>query len=554
MPIYGQRDDRDWLVNSKLAGLDIARAPSGILESLPSFNNVMDAGLGELGQSVFMEQWSAKKASNAAIGTQYQAASVMSTVGAPLGSTAYRGLMEVIAFEDPGGAIRSIISSYAGRISGKVFDALVDELMEVVSDALKEIMGSAFEAIGSIPVVGWILDAALEIANLIINIIKLAQLKKSAGKVEQEIDPANFQPNIDRDLAKSRIIGAMKNSVDWTNIFMPPNLYDNHPQEWKSMKLSHNRGRRIYVLGDHGENWLGFIPGSSAVDRGAFEVNPKATQSIPFMRNLGMLLPTSRDMGSVCWSQIMGSDGWKKPSPAMFTVNADRAIRAWQEYLFWFRLRLESGQGLNLDKETRKAIVNKLAGENGMYGWASWGAKYDEQKEFDNFGINQSAPIAALRAIKKRQYETLNRIDVAYVGPHYGAIQSYHSKMRNRWEKNRELLLSHDSRCKVDVSNIPDVSYRMAMESANEPDPLRGKLGCVPSHRGTLTAYPESRNLPGAGAMPPASPPRYQTSVKLVRGLVDTETKKRRRSKGKSGSLVLIGLGVAFLAVASKKK
>lgn len=501
--------------------------------SLPNpFNAQKDfiGGAAELTQ----KRWAISQGENWSLGSQLQAGNILSSVGAPAGTDLFRGLVDVVKVDDP-------ILEFRKWLEEKVIDiarALLKEVIERVSELAQELIGSLINAIGSIPVAGWIIEALYDVINAIVIIVKLVKAQK-AEDPEAEYEAAQFNPQLDMDMANLSILGLIRSSQDWTPIFLPRGVGRNtsYGERFWSAKLTGNLGRRIGTRGTK-DGWIGYIPGTSVIDQG-WEIQSRGGNAL--FRNLGSLLPTARDMSMLCWAQVDGgSSGGKTGSPSMFTVDADGAMRIWQQFLFDLRMWLREGD-TKLSEKTRRAFVDGVGRD--VYGWAKWDTPFNDKKEYDNFGINQSNPVKELKRLRKRQYAFLNNIDVAYVGPGYGALKGVHADdIRNRWDKNRKKLLQHSARCLVDASNIPDVEYRLAMESAQE--------NCVPQHIGTLTSKYEPL-VPGAQEPPPPGAPIITTDLKGVRATISGETSKHRKSK--NGNMLLVGLGLGLLALAAKK-
>jgi hypothetical protein len=501
--------------------------------------------------------WAETQAKNWAIGSQIQAGDVLASVGAPQGSKLYGGLISLVKIDNPAADLMEHLEESLIR---PLLTFTFEEIIEIILDVLEDVFSPLIQTIGAIPVYGWIIEAIWDVAMGIVKVVELVKAQR-ASDPKREYEAAGFYPQGDTDVAKSFILERMRTTVDWTKIFMPPGIGRNttYGEKFSSAKLKGNMGRRIKTRGEK-EGWVGYIPGTGMIDQG-WEIGPRGDA----IRNLGTLLPTGRDMAGLCWSQVSGSNSsfqkgkisfkngvtygaycgkkcGRDASPSMFTVNAEVALRTWQGYLFDLRMWLKEGN-TGMGKATRKVFVDGVGRD--LYGWAKWDTSFNDKKEFDNFGINQSHPVKALRKLRQRQKAFLNRIDVAYVGPDYGVLKgSYSDDIKKRWDDNRRLLLKHAARCDVDPSTIPDVEYRLAMETALET--------CVPTRIGTLIARPSSKTLiPGAGEPPPPGAPIITTSIPAVRRTVRDEAAKRK--KGKKGNLMLIGLGVGLLALAARK-
>ena len=508
------------------------KLPTATLQS--SLPNPFDADTNFIGGSSerIDKQWALTKGDNWAVGSQLQAGNVLASVGAPAGTDLFRGLTDIVRVEDPVLEFRRWVEQKIKSIAR----ALLEELVELVSKLAQEFIDGVVKAVGSIPIYGWILESIYDVINGIVLVVKIFKAQR-APDPEAEYNAAMFNPTTDRDMANLDILDLMRTGPDWTSIFKPRGIGRNktYGERFWSAKLKGDMGRRIITTGSK-QGWVGYIPGTSTIDQG-WEITKYGT------RNLGSLLPTSRDMAMLCWSQVDGgSNKGRSGSPSMFTVDADGAMRAWSQFLFDFRIWLREGE-TGMNKSARKKFVDGPGKD--LYGWSNWDTKFDDKKGYDNFGINNSNPVKELRRLRKRQYAFLNRIDVAYVGPGYGVLKGVHSDdIRNRWDENRRRLLKHVARCNVDITNIPDSNYKLEMENAQK--------NCIPQHIGTLTSRPGDKLVPGAEDPPPPGKPIITTDILAVKRLVKAESDKHRRSKGKKGNLMLIGLGVGLIALAAR--
>lgn len=525
--------------------------------SLPDFSALQNAALGSLGEDALQKDWNEKHAVNFGQGVQAQAGSILANIGAPMGTNLLSGLVNIVKIDNPGMVIFDQLMGFAE----KILEEALDQMMEIIEEILSDVFSSAFDVIGSIPIIGNILDIAMSVSRIIIDVIEMKRQKKELGEPEQEFKSAGVSPTADLLIANQKIMNKINGSKDWTGIFMPRGHAEDGQDNFHSIKLDMTGGKaRRFTVVDERKGWVGFVPGTIQTDN-MWEINTYEHRvgwpsfvggqsgRSGVARSLGSLLPTTRDMGLLCWSQVNGSKAGA--STSMFCVDAETAIDEWKEFLYQFRMWLKTGGtggGLSQWSEVRvsesglKKFVDELSGQDGFYGWSKWDSKYDPKKRYANFGINKSHPIQALKNLRDRQRAFLHQVDVAYVGPDYGAVK-HNSEMRELWKKNRSLLLQHPARRFVDVNNIPDLEYRNAMEYA--------KSDLIPQHKGTLTAYPVSP-LGNGGNAPPPYQPGGKADIKTVKATISGEAKKRKSGKG--GSLVLIALGLGLLAVAKGKK
>jgi hypothetical protein len=397
--------------------------------------------------------------------------------------------------------------------------------------------------VGTIPIYGWIIEAAWDIAMGIVKLVKLVKAS-NAEDPELEYAAAKFSPDADSAVA-AKMGRLIRTENDWTNIFRPPGVGEgDSPGVNITRSKIKGGGYRLLAAGYH-EGWFGFVPGTTTLDLG-FEI-----YSNNYSRGLGQLFPTTRNLGISVWDQI------NRKSPAMFAVNARACWGQWEGHLGELRDYLYTNPG-----KAAKEFVNGY-GEQ-VFGWSSWDTgkpswqlmKDGNIDSWDDYykglGIshlqNRSTPARAMKILYDRQMAYLNTTACAYVNPeNYGAFgdswQSETQKMLERVEENRLLLLQHPARCNIDLNNIPDYEYRNAMATAQK--------SCQPGNIGDLVMPPK-----GSGPKrkpidaPEVNPVPGDASLKPM----DSDgLKKFLRSGGKLTPLLLIGAAVGGLWYSKRK-
>jgi hypothetical protein len=287
------------------------------------------------------------------------------------------------------------------------------------------------------------------------------------------------------------------------------------------------------------------IPGGTTLASGYEIYNQGPMQD----RTLGQLFPSARYMGISIWDQI------NLKSPSMFCVDAVNLRTLWTGHLQQLREHLYEH-----DIPNRRQFVDGLGKD--LFNWSSWDAGkvaydkmwkddgYDDWEPYqDDLGVTAkraNTPAANCDTLFKRQMAYLNTTACAYVDPKkYAAftgntgLQPDTQKLIDRIETNRNLLLQHAVRCSVDVSNIPDQSYRWSMETAQE--------NCLPGYQGQL----KMPDLGGGKEDPPPPVNQIPLGAKL-RPLDPGDVKEHVRKGGKLTPLLLIA-GAVGLVWAKKK-
>lgn len=458
------------------------------------------------------------------IGSQKAFAGVLGNIGIPTGPV-FESALELLDLPEYALVVADVFWGIVEEYAVDIIRATVEELMEIAFTAISEVLGSLVDIVSGIPIYGYIIDVAWDVG---MGIKRLVDIAKESNKPPPEVAyaRAEFDPQTDASMATNNIIGPARYGSDWTPIFKPPGLgrTTTYGELFSDQKLE-GGGRRIRTRGQQA-GWVGFIPGRTMVHR-AFELEHYGT----VVRDVGALYPSTRNMAVLAWGEVV------KNSPAMYTVDADQARRQWAQYLFDLRIWIKETDALH--KKTKRNFVNGLAKQ--MFGWADFDTPFDKNLGFENFGIwdpegrltgNVAAPIKHLTRLREMQGGNLNTITVAYVDGNYGAFQT-DDALRSKLEERREQLLQHVARCNVDLENIPDIPYRLAMENA--------QFTCSEGPGGVLIAPPIE-----PGEVPPPLLPEGNLILKGV----EVSPKRRappsfwKRHKSQIGVAVL-GLGLA---------
>jgi len=465
--------------DSRLSGLQLSQ---GLVSSLPPAS----AGFSAIADFARGNQYLRDTLSNYGRINQLSAGSALVSVGAPqgdysIGDQLWDGLIGIVQIED---SVTQILNLFTGTVidaAGAVMGEVVDAALAAMADILDEVFNPLMDVVAAIPIFGWVVDT---IWNVAVGIFKLKQLidQMNAPPPEKESDPAYFFPDDDRNIAND-ILTTLRTSTDWTALFMPPGTGKayNWGEAFYAEKLTKGVGRRFFQTGRiHHPEYVGYIPGAGTLEQGFEIYEGKKT----FTRNLGELYPTPRNLCTTVWTQV------NRVSPAMFTVDAERAARAWRGHLFDMRLFLhewENKEGMT--RTDAKDFVNGLGMR--LFGWKNWdqGKASFEGDGIDPFGLDSSIPVMELRILRDRQLGYLNQSVVAYVDESFPAISGYYNdELKARWETNRQKLLTHKARCDIDRTSIPDPSYRSQMTYAKE--------SCDPPGQFALVSRPPPLNPP----------------------------------------------------------
>ena len=433
---------------------------------------------------------------------------------------------------------------------------LLETITEIIGPTMDVVSGIVEAATSWIPILGGFVKTFSSLVRLF--------APTDTPYVEFETNRMSFHPDNDADFAETYILRPMRGTVtqyagssnDLTSIFHPIGTSVGDAVLVAGTQNTNNEIRRI-SSGSIGmakeRNWVGYIPGSTVLDRG-WEISANGSDWTG-TRAVGSLLPTGTDIATKLWGMMT-----KAGSPLMYTIDPRYLKKAWADYMWSLRTRVD-GDPKNpnwgfFSAEAKANFINKVAGP--VYGWSSYpqgdgglhgnnakliltgtppnqGTKLIDQEK--SFGIESSKPILSLDNLAQLQIGAMDNTPVcAYVDDSFPAIR-FNSALKEQWQKNRMLLLQHPLRCKVDTASIPDAAYRNAM--------INAKLSC-----GMIISA-------GPVMLEPNAPP----TVKVVQGLSSigstgggspSDELTGEGSSGKAG--LLMAAAVLGLIVMNKKR
>lgn len=395
-------------------------------------------------------------------------------------------------------------------------------VVQLTKQVVRQTLDLVFDTIGAIPIVGWIVDIAWNVAETIWTFVELFR--------EQAQPPAlavQYTRDSDDRVTNEAIETARSN--DWTRVFMPmaqPNGFDR-----TSVAFDHSGVEAWYISprGNVDSSALAIMPGFPRAF-GEFQigkyVQPRkhplpgdpAPRDIGFgpAANLGSFVPSLQQTGFSMWSLA------RKNSANAFKLDADKLELAWSDWfqalidyikyefdsseppdqkaqivnwlarytaMGWYQTNSSDGpfgSGLHLWEESGLASNERFAeffderfGSPGFMfpGFQFWNeGPFDPDPEKRNNASN--APIAGsyfvswlpgikffLRNYRKALIDQFTKtLTVAYVGPDFPALKN--PSVRKSWEDHRKLLLSHSARANVELDLIPDQAYANAMAQA----------------------------------------------------------------------------------------
>lgn len=225
-----------------------------------------------------------------------------------------------------------------------IFDEDVVDVSRVIEGLEKmfdsEALNKAINAIGWVPVVGWIIKIVYEVAKIITSIIRAvreAKTKKLINELRSEFSLPIVQPTPEADTVLGRFLQRklMDDKADFQWVAMPsyparsPNDFVNVKMKYDTDEPCTNawliRGRNeLLVPGDDGSSpGLGFVPGT---------MNIHSSMQLPIGKggilDMGTFYPLTQSMAGSLWSQAVQGD-----TGLTFAIDCDHVADAWIDYV-----------------------------------------------------------------------------------------------------------------------------------------------------------------------------------------------------------------------------
>jgi len=224
-------------------------------------------------------------------------------------------------------------------------------LTDLVGEFVKsDFFEMALNAIGLIPVVGWIIKIVVEVAQSVAKIVTVIfddNLKTAKSVAAQQLSipmrGTEFSKMAD-DAVVQEIYGRMRDYDQQRFIqpayapmggggeylgFTAQGVYDD---DWDSSRGDKEMGLGWVVQpGKYALPGLGFVPGTGNITRSMFfpaGVTSGRGCKGGAVRDIGSLYPTGGSLLSSWWSMVL------KPGPSMFSVDAKQPIKDWENYIY----------------------------------------------------------------------------------------------------------------------------------------------------------------------------------------------------------------------------
>lgn len=274
------------------------------------------------------------------------------------------------------GIISSALPNVNTIMKARTADLL--SALDVVGQVLdSELFEMAMNAIGAIPIVGWIIKIVYEIANAVARVVVAVFRGKDTEAREIARDTLTI-PMSSMDFTKSandavvqEVFNKIKerdssymisppfsvdSSSDLRDLFAPERVFDDkNMQEFGPSQQGWAAG---YLIKGRNPLGLGYIPGSASMTNNIFlkhgSDNTAKVTNGGSLKDMAELTPTAQMAATTWWSNV------NKPGPSMFSVNPLSHIGEWSGYIHgMYRLVQDLGKGWGLHPTALEPFTNK---------------------------------------------------------------------------------------------------------------------------------------------------------------------------------------------------
>lgn len=368
---------------------------------------------------------------------------------------------------------------------------------------------TGLNAIGAIPVVGWIIGIIVKVAELVVNIVKAIQNNNESDATQKLIGQFSIpiaQFNKDADEGLTRICMNSIRQGDMNYLFSPRYKYEDFEDFCVSREKNENDPEpynlltRAFNITSKKGDGIGFIPGTIDIFSAIRLITSKPGFGSGSTRNIGEFYPTVRNLCVSIYEMI------QKPSPALFSITPSKLATDWEDTIYnmlvyselslikgWSGFQtgiIDSDKFLcakpvygQLDCKKSKADKNitipKTTDPFGHFNSFRddifdkfFAGKFKEKKLINdikqltnpvkNIDMKQSTPSLALKNIKETQYAVINSLNCCYVDDQrFAAIKKDGDPVLNKkWLTNVSAVLNSNEWKKLRFLDIPDGEFK----------------------------------------------------------------------------------------------
>lgn len=365
-----------------------------------------------------------------------------------------------------------------------------------------EYFDKGLDALGAIPIVGWIIKIIVKAAELIYKIVKKINDKKIENVRKElagqfSIPLTEFSKEADEILTRFAMDRVAKNDLNY--IFSPRYIF-NDLSDFVAVPEKVNPNdqlTRYFNVRSEDIGGLGFIPGTVNL-AGALRFPTKGCAGV---YDTGDLYPTVRSLGSSLNQIIL------KPGPALFGLDPNFLIKLWENNIYnilaYAEESIKKGWscyetgipntnewkcaepliGAYGDKACKKpGNVGKIYKTFSSGHYAAFrsyiigryfGNKFPtisgKSTNPDNIDISKSIPVQALKNIENTQKAVIDSNTVMYINlekignnPKYIGLYN-NSHLIKKWQENVTLILNSDEWKKIRFYDVPDGEVKNAL-------------------------------------------------------------------------------------------
>lgn len=454
-----------------------------------------------------------------------------------------------------------------------------------------EFFQKGLDALGAIPVVGWIIKIIAKIAEMVYKLVDfIIRNKIKDAKAELTSQPwipiTEFKKGADEELARSIMMKIEDGNLEY--LFLPRNYYekfedfyvrrekrtgsDNQPLERTDFFNITSSNNTI--------NGIGFIPGTNTID-GPLRFPTHACAGV---LNAGELYPTAINICESVYQSVQNN------GPGLFGIRPDYVSSAWKTTIYnlldyaeksiklgWtcsptgefnskkFTCNPDTLGTGNKDCSKKYQIGNKVSLPSNFTGHYTGLREHIIKTYFgdtfpllsgktkytpENIDIDKSIPSRALKVLRERQKAAIDSINCMYVNdlmhkglPRFPAIYEKDGVLNKKWNQNvTAVLQSKEEWKKVYFLDVPDGPvknelYQLAKKNNINPE----KEGPIQSLISNKLAIPSI--LPDPKLPEPFAP--IDLSLKPKRAI--------KNGNSSSNSILPLVLGLGGAAILLKK-
>lgn len=442
-------------------------------------------------------------------------------------------------------------------------------------------------AIGAIPVVGWIIGIIIKVAQLVANIIKTVQQNNISDAHQKlisqySIPVAKFNKYTDEALTKICMEHVGKYDMNW--LFSPRYVFDDFDDFIAVPEKNESPDDvlvRAFNISSNKVGGMGFIPGTTDIFAAMRLITSVPKTGGSSTSNMGDFYPTVRNLCISLYEMI------QKPSPALFSITPSKLATEWEDNIYNMLVYSEKSlikgwsgfQTGNINMDTflcagevfgqldcKKSKANdniKIPKTTDPFGHFNsfrddiftkfFNGKYKEKKLINdlkqltwtskNINVKESIPSLALKNIKDTQYAVINSLNCCYVDDERFAAIKEDTTLGKKWSTNINAVLNSNEWKKLRFLDIPDGEFKSAVYNKA----IKAKFKNFDTRVGPIDNQFNIKTGPSIlGDPKPPSPFKIESVSEIGVPVKKTVPKSENNLVG---AMAIAALGVGFLVL-----